>query len=222
MPTSESGKPHPTKNDEISPISEKPSPQAPRPRCGAIGGVIIHCGSGAVGSGSSWDAVDRVDGTRRQARERGRRDARDARLGLNRVLEVDIRGRRLLQTGCGAPGAADRLLGGPAHAVTVASSVARPGAPALGSTWISVTGSVESAPKPRVDGRAPGHDQLGGERRDHRAVVGAQRQRRDADGHAGGIRPLERDVAQPPVGDDAPAEQQAGHPVAVRRRRGPW
>ena len=59
-------------------------------------------------------------------------------------------------------------------------------------TWISVTGRVESAPNARSDGAVPRHDELRAERGDHRAVVGAERQRRNAQRDARGIRPLLR------------------------------
>ena len=62
---------------------------------------------------------------------------------------------------------------------------------------------------------SPGHDELGGEGRDHRAVVGAERQRRDADRHARGIRSLDRHIAQSLVRDDTAAEQQSRHAVVA-------
>ena len=74
-----------------------------------------------------------------------------------------------------------------------------------------MTGSVESAPKSRPDGACPALTSWRAERGDHRAVVGAQAQRRDAQLDPGRGRTLRRDLAHPRVRDDAAAEQQPWH-----------
>ena len=81
-------------------------------------------------------------------------------------------------------------------------------------TWISVTGSVESAPKSRSDGRMPRHHELRAERRDHRAVVGAERQRRHAKRDARGIGALLGDLR------GAGRSRRRRRPAGVAARRG--
>ena len=63
----------------------------------------------------------------------------------------------------------------------------------------------------------PGGDQLNSERRDHRAVVGAQRQRRDAQCDPRLRAARGRDLAQAGVGHDSAAEQQARDAVLGAR-----
>ena len=197
------------------------------PRGGRGGlGTAAHC-TGASRSGAVADR--RRPRPARSASARSRRGAsREARIPPRPARRRATAARRPAPTGR----TARRRLRGVGAALGGAQPRGRRGrrrrsrgpAPASGrlvvaahaassATWISVTGSVESAPKPQRRRRAAGHDQLRGEGGDHRAVVGAQRQRRDPQRDARGIRSLDRDVAQAPVRDDSAAEQQARHAV---------
>ncbi len=77
--------------------------------------------------------------------------------------------------------------------------------------WISVTGSVAFRAECEGGGAPAGGDQLGREGGDHRAVVGAQRQRRMRTVTPAAIGALQSDLAQTPVRDHSPAEQQPRH-----------
>ncbi len=65
-----------------------------------------------------------------------------------------------------------------------------------------------------------GRDELGGERRDHGPVVGAQPQRRDAQGDPRGSASLDGRIPQPTIGDDSTTEEETRNAeVAARGER---